>query len=146
MWQQTNSFMYRDDQPEAPVHSRLSDDVLAEVVHSADLRPQIDPVLAASFEQKLQRTHVGYAPTTAEDLLEWVKERQFLPWPDWKLLESAIQRDIGASATAIVDPIAWKLVLVSGPRKETLGIAAAEFAARLYAMFENTVTLWNVAK
>ncbi len=143
MWQQTNSFMYRDDQPEAPVHSRLSDDVLAEVVHSADLRPQIDPALAESFEQKLQRIYPGYAPTTPGEMLDWVKERQFLPWPEWEVLLRAITRDAEVPAAEIVNGSAAKLLLILDQHEQILGVGAMEFGARLRAFFGDHVVFRN---
>ncbi len=149
MWQQTNSYMYRDDAPEVPVRSQLRDDVLSEVTHTADLRPQIDPDLAAVFVRKLQRTQPGYAPTTPDDLLDWVKERQFLPWAEWEALLCAVERDTGAPGAVLVDAIAEKLIYISGSTSSIRGVSALEFAARLRLIFhadENTIALSSLPK
>jgi ATP-dependent Lhr-like helicase len=135
MWQQTNSYMYRDDAPDAPVHSRLRDDVLAEVTHTADLRPQLDPGLAVSFTQKLQRIHPGYAPSTAEELLDWIKERQYVSDAEWASLQFAIERDTGAPAAELVAPIQSKIVRLNG------GLAPLDSAQRTIRVFEGAGTM-----
>ena len=49
--------------------------------------------MIASLTAKLQRTAPGYAPRSAEDLLDWVKERLFIPAAEWQTLIDAIERD-----------------------------------------------------
>ena len=46
-----------------------------------------------TLEAKLQRTAPGYAPRSAEDLLDWIKERLLIPAPEWQELLKAMARD-----------------------------------------------------
>ena len=49
-------------------------------------RPRIAGPLAEEFRRKVQRLLPGYAPQSASELLEWVKERLFLPLAEWQEL------------------------------------------------------------
>jgi len=71
--------MYATDRPEHPEASALSDDLIAGAVYNAELRPRISAEAVAEFEAKRQRTAPGYAPETADDWADWVKERILLP-------------------------------------------------------------------
>ena len=79
IWKQTNTYMYEDDSPVSGKASGLSGELLKEVLFSSRLRPRIPEALIASLTAKLQRTAPGYAPRSAEDLLDWTKERLFIP-------------------------------------------------------------------
>ena len=96
IWKQTNTYMYEDDSPLAGKASRLSRDLLKEVLFSTSLRPRIPRGLIETLEAKLQRTAPGYAPRSADDLLDWVKERSLIPEPEWQELLKAMERDSGA--------------------------------------------------
>lgn len=71
--------MYATDQPENRGASALSDELIASAVYNAELRPRISVETVAEFQAKRQRTAPGYAPETAEDWAEWIKERILLP-------------------------------------------------------------------
>ena len=86
IWKQTNTYMYEDDSPLSGKASRLSQELLKEVLFSHRLRPRIPRALVETLEAKLQRTAPGYAPRSAEDLLDWVKERLLIPAPEWQEL------------------------------------------------------------
>ncbi len=75
VWKQTNTYMYEDDSPLSGKSSRLSGELLKEVLFSSALRPRIPRNLVENLEAKLQRTAPGYAPRSADDLLDWAKER-----------------------------------------------------------------------
>lgn len=94
-WSQINQYMYMDDRTPADARSQLHGDLLRDVIHSPELRPVIEPKVLQQFLNKRQRLWPGYAPTTARDLLDWVKERVFLPLPEWRALLQAAERDTG---------------------------------------------------
>jgi ATP-dependent Lhr-like helicase len=119
-WKQTNRLMYEDDTPESAIRSGgkgglsggLSGDLLREIVFSSQLRPRLPSSLTGEFESKLQRLHPGYAPHTASEVVEWVKERVLLPEAEWRTLVSAIERDLetrGESAAEVLETALAKL-------------------------------------
>lgn len=108
-WQQTNEYMYESDAAGHPVVTRTRGDLLQEVAQTPELRPRIDPAIAAAFAAKAQRVHPGYAPTSPEELLEWVKERLFIPDGEWQQLLDAVVRDAGLGQQAILDSLNNKL-------------------------------------
>ena len=105
LWRQTNYYMYEDDTPGSKLQTNLSDELLQEVMHSSHLRPRLSSELIRSFEEKIRRTAVGYPPGTPEDLLEWVKERLYIPVDEWGKLLDAIQRDYNITPDEIVEPV-----------------------------------------
>lgn len=76
---QINPYMYGTDKPDRQDASALSDDLIRSAVRDAALRPRVAPAVVAGFEAKRQRTAPGYAPESAADWAEWVKERVLLP-------------------------------------------------------------------
>lgn len=80
---QVSRYMYADDTPENEDPSALNGDLISQAVHDPSLRPQIEPDIARTFQQKRQRRFPGYAPESAEDWLEWVKERILIPAAEW---------------------------------------------------------------
>ena len=97
VWKQTNRLMYEDDQPEGPGRTPLRHDLLRELVLGSQLRPRVPGALIDGLQRKLQRTHPGYAPQSAEDLIEWVRERVVLPTEEWRDLIAAMDRDLSPS-------------------------------------------------
>jgi ATP-dependent Lhr-like helicase len=134
VWRQTNLYMYQGDSPNAPQTSRLREDVLAEIVHQGDLRPRIPRALARQFEQKLQRLWPGYAPSTPEDVLEWLKERLLLPEAEWGALLDAVQRDGGLEEEGIVASVGAKICCIAWGRGHSF-VAALETLPRLNRAF-----------
>jgi ATP-dependent Lhr-like helicase len=123
VWKQTNRLMYEDDTPAGVGGSRLSQDLLQELVFSSQLRPRIPVHLIGSFERKLQRLHPGYAPQGARELVDWVVERIVLPEEDWRVLLAAIERDGGDDGQDIeslldevADRVAGLRLVDSGPK------------------------------
>jgi len=109
VWRQTNKHMYELDGALEGGPSRLDDDLIRKAVHSADLRPNISPELVAILEQKLQRTFPGYAPDCARDLIDWVRERRFIPTPEWDALHAAVDNEEGGDFRSILKEAAPKL-------------------------------------
>ncbi|MFU8817147.1 MAG: DEAD/DEAH box helicase, partial [Pseudomonadales bacterium] len=79
---QISRYMYADDSPERRGASGLSDDLIRSAVHDATLRPRLEAETVALFVAKRQRREPGYAPESANEWAEWVKERVLLPTPD----------------------------------------------------------------
>ena len=136
VWKQTNTYMYADDSPLSGTASRLSQDLIKEVLFSSRLRPRIPRTLVETLEGKLKRTAPGYAPRSADDLLDWVKERQFIPLPEWSTLLSAMDRDHHLPSEEVLPPIARKVVAVQLPGASVAAISAVENLARIAQAFK----------
>ncbi|MDP1992750.1 MAG: DEAD/DEAH box helicase [Syntrophales bacterium] len=136
IWKQTNTYMYEDDTPGSGKASRLSQELIKEVLFSSRLRPRIPEALIASLTAKLQRTAPGYAPRSADDLLDWVKERLFIPAAEWQTLLEAIQRDGEMAVTEATAAIREKIVAIRLPRTSVFGVCALENLARIAGAFQ----------
>ncbi|MBW8888379.1 MAG: DEAD/DEAH box helicase [Fibrobacteres bacterium] len=88
MWKRTNKWMYQGDRPVGG--SGAAADLLKEIAFSAPLRPRIPRAIIGEFEAKSQRLAPGYAPQSAEELVEWAKERVLIPWEEWRALLAAM--------------------------------------------------------
>ena len=137
LWRRTNTLMYEDDVPETRRASSLRGDLLREVALGATDRPAVPAALAERFRLKAQRLLPGYAPRDAPELLEWVKERLWIPLGEWRELLAAIDRDrvateAGPDADGMVAEIAGKLVRWRpSPAPATDAVSALETALRL---------------
>jgi ATP-dependent Lhr-like helicase len=135
IWKQTNTYMYQDDSPLGARISGLSRDLLKEVIFSASLRPRIPRSLIESLEAKLQRTAPGYAPRSAGDLLDWVKERFFIPMPEWQALLAAMERDHEVPAMETMEPVRNKILSVLLPGASIRLVCALENLGRTMRAF-----------
>lgn len=114
-WRHVNHLMYEDDAaPGSHRRSNLAEDLLREVVFTSQLRPELDPALCAQFAAKLQRVWPGYAPGSADDALELLKERLLVPDAEWAELLAAMQRDHGLEGGAVRQALADRAVRVPG--------------------------------
>ncbi len=132
VWRQTSQLMYEDDTPEGAGKPSLSQELLRELVFSSALRPKIAPRLIAELEAKLQRLHPGYAPRGASELVEWVKERLFLPPEEWQALQAAVERDQREELSP--EEAAWveeRLTSVELPGAVGEVVSAVEMASRI---------------
>ncbi|MHB9130976.1 MAG: DEAD/DEAH box helicase [Armatimonadota bacterium] len=136
-WYQMNQYIYMDDTPTGGARSQLRSDLLREVVFSPDLRPAIAPDVIARYLAKRQRVAENYAPQSARDLLDWVKERLLIPREEWRQLLAAMACDHALSEEALLHETAGKLVELLPDATSPL-IAATEQLPRL-------LTLWQVA-
>ena len=130
LWRITNILMYEDDTPVGARVSNLSDDLIKEAVFASELRPQLAPELVAAFEKKAQRLYEGYAPRSPDELLDWIKERLFIPEPEWKLLLAAIDRDASLKPAAARTAVEAKAVMAR-LSKSARGVVALENVPRL---------------
>lgn len=95
-WGQLNQYMYAGDELSSDRRSRLRGELIREVVQSEWLRPPVSAETVRRFEEKRQRLSPGYAPAPGRDLVDWLKERVVLPWPEWEKLAAAAARDLRA--------------------------------------------------
>ncbi len=109
VWRRTNELMYEDDVPAARRGSALADDLVREIALSGD-RPRIAPELIERFREKAQRLLPDYPPTTALELVEWIKERLWMPPAEWTELLAAIERDRAGLAAELAREVASQLV------------------------------------
>jgi ATP-dependent Lhr-like helicase len=134
IWKQTNRLMYEDDVPEGE-QGGLRGDLLRELVFSSELRPRIPAGVLDRFQRKLHRTWLGYAPQSAVELVEWVKERLLIPRDEWDELLEAVRRDAtpdrdadprqADQVTGLVEEAAERLVLIDLARDVEEDNAAA---------------------
>ena len=136
IWKQTNTYMYEDDMPGSGKASRLSQELIKEVLFSSRLRPRIPEALIATLTAKLQRTAPGYAPRSADDLLDWVKERLFIPAAEWQTLIEAIERDGEMVVTEALTVIRNKIVAIRLPGTTAPGVCALEYLVRIAMAFQ----------
>ncbi|MBU2551726.1 MAG: DEAD/DEAH box helicase [Proteobacteria bacterium] len=142
-WRQVNEYMYMGDESATDGPTSLSGDLLREVVFSPDLRPSIPPDIIDRFEGRRLRLSPGYAPADPADLLDWVKERLLIPWPEWKALLAAMRSDQGGQADRHLESISAKLVRLSGPAAEHPLVAALENASRLLSALGGPDAGWR---
>jgi len=137
-WEQVNIYMYREDQPGSGDPSRLREDLIRTVVFTPGLRPAVSPEIVELFERKRMRLSPGYSPSTARDLLDWVKERILIPEGEWNALLEVMSRDHGEKAEEAVRSAGEKLVLIRAPLSSRPLVVAWEFFPRIVrALFRN---------
>ncbi len=134
-WLQTNRFMYADDTPAGTAASALRTDLIAEIAAEAALRPRLPRDLVTRFEQKVRRTHPGYAPATARELLFWLKERLLLTEPEWEELLEAAQLDGAPPREVILRELGMKAVYLRFGSSANLHVAPIEGVPRLIRAF-----------
>ncbi len=131
IWKQTNTHMYGDDSPVSGKASRLSRELIDEVLFSRRLRPRIPPGIIATLTARLQRTAPGYAPRSAEDLLDWTRERLIIPRAEWEELLGAMERDREITPDKAVASIREKVVSIKLPGASATGVCARENLGRI---------------
>ncbi|HMK64589.1 MAG TPA: ATP-dependent helicase, partial [Thermodesulfobacteriota bacterium] len=136
VWKQTNTHMYADDSSLAARPSQLTQEWLKEVLFSHQLRPRIPGDLVSALDARLQRTAPGYAPRSAEELLDWIKERVFIPWPEWQELLGAINRDHLLGEGEVLPGIFEKIVFLILPGASICMVCAVELLGRIAAAFQ----------
>ncbi len=94
-WQVTNTKLYQDDTPYQAGASSVNPDIIKSVIHSETIRPPVKKNTLDTFLPRLQRTAPGYAPSTALELVEWVKDRICIISVEWDELLCAFKRDSG---------------------------------------------------
>jgi ATP-dependent Lhr-like helicase len=113
-WNQVNQYMYETDQP-ASARSALKGDLIKDILLNQGQRPAIDEAVVKEFELKRKRLFAGYSPQEPSELLDWVKERILIPYPEWEELLSAIERDINGRSAGVTEAVSKKLIHISLP-------------------------------
>jgi ATP-dependent Lhr-like helicase len=133
--------MYEDDAPLSGKSSRLSAELLKEVLFSTSLRPRIPRNLVENLEARLQRTAPGYAPRSADDLLDWTKERSLIPIPEWEALLSAVGRDHEPASAEAAAPVRDKILSIRLPGASLRVVCALETLDRIVRAFSTPLDL-----
>jgi ATP-dependent Lhr-like helicase len=131
IWQKTNKYMYQGDEPRASGPSQMGQDLLKEVLHSSRLRPRVSPELVRTVEAKLLRTFPGYAPSSADDLVQFVSDRKVVPSDEWSQLVNAIQRDYADNG--IIEGTAGRLAWISLPGSREPAVATLDSTPAMWA-------------
>jgi ATP-dependent helicase Lhr and Lhr-like helicase len=84
--QHTEKYMYKDDSPDSGSPSVLSDNYIKDFIYGKDFILNIPAEVLEMFTKKRQRTFSGYQPTGNSELLDFLKERVFIPLSEWKIL------------------------------------------------------------
>ncbi len=108
-WKQINQYMYRGDEAVSNEPSKLRTDLLSEIVFSPGLRPTVSRDIVLRFEKKKQRLFPGYAPSSAAELLDWLKERLVIPGDEWEKLVEQMRTDYPESAEEWLAGVAPKI-------------------------------------
>jgi ATP-dependent Lhr-like helicase len=136
VWRQTNKHMYEQDGALEGGPSQLDSNLIREAVYTADLRPNLPAELIAEFTRKLQRTYPGYAPGSPRDLIDWVRERRFVPRDEWDTLCAAMNNDPEVDARSLVDAAAPKLANITLDG-DVIGVVALDDVGRSLAAWNN---------
>jgi len=131
VWSQTNKYLYQDDSSDAGRPSELSQELLKELVFSAHLRPRLPAPLIRDFEAKQRRTAPGYAPDSATELFDWVKERLLIPGGEWSELLAAMERDTGAAPAELMAQLAGRVAFFGIPGAAEPLVGALELLPEL---------------
>lgn len=131
VWMTTNEHVYDNDQPSNAVASSLSEQTLRDVLHDAALRPRLPEAVIAELRARLNRILSGYAPTSAEELVDVVNERLAIPISNWIELGEAIRRDYPDTADAILAGAAKEVVSLRLPGASERLAVAVERVPRL---------------
>ncbi|WP_224981757.1 DEAD/DEAH box helicase [Geomonas agri] len=126
IWQQTNKYVYEDDTLGGGRKSSLGSDFLKELALSPHLRPHLPLELVRQFQEKQQRLAPGYAPDSAREMIDWVKERLLVPLTEWPDLLRAIAREGGPGTEELLPQVAERLVLMELPGAAAPLVAALE--------------------
>jgi ATP-dependent Lhr-like helicase len=134
VWRHITEYMYLTDAGTAAGPTGARPDLVAELVRRPD-RPAVSEAVAAGFESRRQRLHPGYAPVSAAELLEYLKERVALPLGEWRAMLAAMARDHGLEAAALETALAPKLAHILAPGASEPLLAALERAGEVDALF-----------
>jgi ATP-dependent Lhr-like helicase len=135
VWKQTNKYMYEDDTPLLAKESAVRPDLIRELLFSSHLRPKVPAPVMRLLDEKLKRTAPGYAPASARELLDWVRERLAIPEPEWKELAAAVRRDHDVDASEWLKENEKKMLWISWPGVRHPLLAALESTPKVLAAF-----------
>jgi ATP-dependent Lhr-like helicase len=134
VWRHVTEYMYLTDAGTAAGATGVRPDLVAEVAASAS-RPGVQEGIAQTFERKRQRLFPGYAPSTPQEVLEYVKERVVLTTDQWEAVVLAVVRDHGLAPDALVAALAPRLARLVPRNGGPARIAALERAGEIVRAF-----------
>lgn len=85
-WEQVNLYMYMDDNPQGSTASQLNQQLLNEILYNDQALPSIPLEIVERFQAKLKRLLPNYAPNSTQEWLDWLTDRNFIPWQEWQEL------------------------------------------------------------
>jgi ATP-dependent Lhr-like helicase len=135
VWRLTSRAMYEDDTPIDAASRRTENGLLAELVHSSQMRPAIESEVIADLEAKLHRTAPGYAPRDGRDLIDWVKERLVLTAGEWEALLAAMVRDQEVARDQLLHEVSARVAWIHLPGSSPV-VCALESVPRLTAALD----------
>ncbi|MCB9377624.1 MAG: DEAD/DEAH box helicase [Holophagales bacterium] len=109
VWRRTNELMYEDDTPSARRGSALSADLVREIALAGE-SAKLPPELVEAYRRRAQRLLPDYPPTSALELVEWVKERLWIPEGEWRELIEALERERADLPDELAPEVAPQLV------------------------------------
>jgi ATP-dependent Lhr-like helicase len=130
-WQQISQYMYADDSFPLKKTSQLSHDLFHDAVFDKGLRPAVPQYIVTLFEKKRQRLFPGYAPSPGLELVEWVKERQIIPQPEWNELIADVISTYSISQQDLHDSLGDNLIQISTDSTPVPWIMARENHERI---------------
>ena len=126
-WEQIQKYMYADDTPQTDMRTSLSSQLIAELTQREAERPRLDSEVVRQFLLRRQRLAGDYAPSSATDLIEWVKERVAVPLGEWRQLLTGM----GDASTAILAEadmrlLHWRGLILATERLPEVSLALTE--------------------
>lgn len=129
-WEQIQKYMYADDAPQANLRTSLGSRVLAELAQQEAARPRLGGELLRQFLLRRQRLARDYAPRSASELIDWVKERVALPLAEWHSLLQALGDDAAELlAESRLHLLSWRGLIVATERLPEAALAFTASAA-----------------
>lgn len=144
IWRQVNKYVYEDDAPFSEEPSRLSDELLWELLDMKQ-QPEIPQELVSELDEKLKRTALGYSPADEEEFLLWLKERLFIPFDEAEKLFQALERDHLVDIDDFLLKLGEKAAWIHLPRAERAGLCALEILPRICRALQVDLSAVNPA-
>ncbi len=104
VWVRVNKFLYEDDSLRglSSLHGKSAgEEAISHALGSKGARPNIGKDFARTFGARLRRELPGWAPETAEALLDWVEQRGCIPLDEWHDLLAFVPLELRAELSGI---------------------------------------------
>ncbi|NLE02548.1 MAG: hypothetical protein GX640_22005, partial [Fibrobacter sp.] len=112
-WQVTNKLLYEEDTLHtAAAQTTMQKDLIQEVIGTPSMRPEITGESIRYLQMRLQRTEEGYAPANTLDLLDWLRERRYVPKEEWEELLYRIKIDNPEDGNKIIEQVQPDIFIV----------------------------------
>ncbi|MFP4362719.1 MAG: DEAD/DEAH box helicase, partial [Spirochaetia bacterium] len=91
LWRQINHQMYLDDTPTTSRTSKLDDELIHQAVGYLPSEYAVSKTHVQHLTAKLQRTFPGYQPSDTGELIDWIKQRVFIPVDEYVKLYHSLE-------------------------------------------------------